>query len=36
VVRHPLVQQIINAYDKHENRNEYREKKKRFFRKNSR
>jgi phosphate starvation-inducible PhoH-like protein len=30
VVRHPLVQQIINAYDKHEAREAYREKKKRY------
>jgi phosphate starvation-inducible PhoH-like protein len=33
VVRHPLVQLIINAYEKHEARNEYRENKKRFFKK---
>jgi phosphate starvation-inducible PhoH-like protein len=33
VVRHPLVQQIINAYDKHEARNEYRANKKRYLRK---
>jgi phosphate starvation-inducible PhoH-like protein len=33
VVRHPLVQQIINAYDKHEARNVYRENKKRFLKK---
>jgi phosphate starvation-inducible PhoH-like protein len=33
VVRHPLVQQIINAYDKHEARDAYRENKKRFLKK---
>jgi phosphate starvation-inducible PhoH-like protein len=33
VVRHPLVQKIINAYDKQENREIYRENKKRFYRK---
>jgi phosphate starvation-inducible PhoH-like protein len=31
VVRHPLVQKIINAYDKQESRAVYRENKKRFY-----
>jgi phosphate starvation-inducible PhoH-like protein len=31
VVRHPLVQQIINAYDKHEARAVYKENKRRYI-----